>query len=300
MPASASSLRGSRPALSTPTISERIRSSGSLSTEGLSSQGRGRSSWNARGLYTGAERIGLAKDDPYGPLERPHLGLSSGPAPKGPPKAVVKREEGRLGTRGGYELLVEERHELFPHPLVPDEPLTNLPPVEPMEQVEPAGDKARDVPQNGRGEQEDGLRRARGRCAPVVGVKQHQRRGPLWMPQGPVDRRRSRGVVGHQHDILKPQRPDDGVEVPGLIVGGIGVALWLVRASPTEEVEDYDAPPRQVRHQPVVEVQIIREAVHQHESGSLSGVLPHVYAVCASQHPVFVVLHLFTFFPHTV
>src|SRR5829696_6037393 len=120
------------------------------------------------------------------------------------------------------------------------------------------------------------------------------------MPQSPVDRWRPRGIVGDQYHALEAEVPYYRVEVPGLVVGGVGVALWLVRASPTEEVENHNPPPRQVWHQPVVEVQIVWEAVHQHDRGFLPRELPRVYAVLAPRHLVFFVLHLFTFFPRTV
>src|SRR5215212_5532301 len=73
--------------------------------------------------------------------------------------------------------------------------------------------------------------------------------------------------------------PDDGVEVPALVVRGVRVALWLVRSSPAKKIERDDPPAREVWHQPVVEVQIVREAMHKHDCRFLAGVFPHPHAV---------------------
>src|SRR5829696_8422203 len=84
--------------------------------------------------------VGFAKNYPHRTPERPHLGLGSCPAPNGTQKVVIESEEGRLGAWRRGELLVEERHELFPHLLLADEPPPNLPPVHPAKQIEPTGD----------------------------------------------------------------------------------------------------------------------------------------------------------------
>ena len=96
--------------------------------------------------------VGFAK---YYPHRRPNARIS-GSAPARlltAQKVVIESEECRLRTRRRGELLIEERHELFPHFLAPDEPLAHLPPVHPAEEVKPARDEACDVPQDGCGEQ---------------------------------------------------------------------------------------------------------------------------------------------------
>src|SRR5215216_7084710 len=115
--------------------------------------------------------VTFAKNYPHRSPERPHLGLRSCPALKGTQKVVIESEEGRLGARRGCELLVEERHELLPHLLIPDEPLAYLPPVNPAEEVKPARDEACDVPQDRRGEEEDRFGPPEARRATVVSVE---------------------------------------------------------------------------------------------------------------------------------
>src|SRR5215207_2581801 len=123
--------------------------------------------------------VGFAKNYPHRTPERPHLGLGSGSAPNGTQKVVIESEECRFRTRRRGELLIEERHELFPHFLAPDEPPPDLPPVHAAKQIEPARDEPSDVPQDGRGEQEDRLRPPRRRRGPVECVQQHERGGAL-------------------------------------------------------------------------------------------------------------------------
>src|SRR5215218_5256513 len=84
---------------------------------------------------------------------------------------------------------------------------------------------------------------------------------------------------------------DHGVEVPGLVVGGVWIALGLVRTSPAEEVEDDDPAAREVGNQPVIQVQIVREAVHQNDSWLLSFVLPRVDMVFPPRYEMFPVAH---------
>src|SRR5215217_6125596 len=98
--------------------------------------------------------------------------------------------------------------------------------------------------------------------------------------------------MSYKNDTIEPQLRDHGAQVPRLVVRGVGVTFRLVRPPPAEEVEDYDPPARKMRHQPVVEVQIVREAVHQHDRGFLASILPRVDPVASSHHRVFAVLHL--------
>src|SRR5215207_494270 len=236
--------------------------------------------------------VTFAKNYPHRTPERPHLGLGSGPAPNGAQKVVIESEEGWLGAGRGCELLVEERHELFPHLLVADEPLADLPPVHAAKQSEPARDEPSDVPQNGRGEEEDRLGPPRRRRGPVECVQQHERRNAFPVPQSPVDRRRSRGVMSDKNDTIEPQVRYHGAQVASLVVRSVRVTFGLVRPTPTKKVEDYHPPARKMRHKPVVEVHIVREAVHQHDRGFLARILPRVDSVRTPCHRVFPVLHL--------
>src|ERR687898_2404035 len=131
----------------------------------------GNFSWKSRATPTFRYGSASPKNYPHRTPESSHLGLRTCAGPHGPPQIGVQREERRLGTRRRGELLVEERHELLSHFLIPDEPPPDLPPVHPAEEVEPARYEPRYVPQEGRGEQQDRLRRPRRRREPVVSVQ---------------------------------------------------------------------------------------------------------------------------------
>src|SRR5215204_3397551 len=94
-----------------------------------------------------------------------------------------------------------------------------------------------------------------------------------------------------KNDAIKPQVRYHGAQVPRLVVRSVRVTFGLVRPPPAEEVEDYHPPARKMRHQPVVEVQIVREAVHQHDRRFLTRILPRVDPVASSRHRVFPVPH---------
>ncbi len=73
--------------------------------------------------------------------------------------------------------------------------------------------------------------------------------------------------------------------------------LWgrgprLIRPSPAEEIEDHDPPARKAGHQAVVEVEVVRGTVHQHDLGLLARVVPGVDPVPTPRHHVLPVLHL--------
>jgi hypothetical protein len=128
-------------------------------------------------------------------------------------------------------------HELSPDARVPEE-APHLPPVQAAKHqpAEPHRHRTGDPTDDRGGEQSDRLRGAQppGHAA-VVRVQQDQPRDALRVLKCPVDHRWARGVVGHQHHRGELQVRDDGVEVGGLVAGGVGVADGLVGSSPAEE-----------------------------------------------------------------
>ena len=79
--------------------------------------------------------------------------------------------------------------------------------------------------------------------------------------------------MGHQHHRGELQVRDDGVEVAGLVAGGVRVAGGLVGSSPAEEVERHHSSSDKLGHEPVVQVLVVREAVQQHDRRFLAGVV---------------------------
>ena len=66
--------------------------------------------------------------------------------------------------------------------------------------------------------------------------------------------------------LPEPQLSDDGIEVTDLIVGSVRIAGRLVRTAPPEKIKQHDAARRrEVRRQPVVEVYVVREPVHEND-----------------------------------
>jgi hypothetical protein len=106
------------------------------------------------------------------------------------------------------------------------------------------------------------------------------------MLEGPVDRRWAGGVVGDQHHRTELQVLDDGVEVAGLVGGGVGVAGGLVGGSPAEEVEDHQPAAGEPGQQPVVEVQVVGEPVQQDDRRFLARILAGVDVVPAARDVV--------------
>src|SRR5829696_3807808 len=97
--------------------------------------------------------------------------------------------------------------------------------------------------------------------------------------------------MSDKDDTFEPYVRDHGAQIPRLVVRSVRVALRLVRPPPAEEVEDNHPPSRKMRHKAVVEVQIVREAVHQHDRRFLTRILPRVDPVASSRHRVFPVPH---------
>ena len=71
--------------------------------------------------------------------------------------------------------------------------------------------------------------------------------------------------MGDQHRRVELQVLDDGIQVAGLVGGGVGVASWLVGGAPAEEVEAHHPASGEFGHEPVVEVQVVGEPVHEHD-----------------------------------
>jgi hypothetical protein len=221
--------------------------------------------------------------------ERAHLGEPPPPRDRGGEQVGVEGEE-----RGAFasELFVQFGDDLPPVAGVGDE-AAHLPRVEaPIERIGVDDEPAGQVADEGQREEQDGLGRAQARHPSVVGVQQHQYGYPLRVVEGPVDRRRTGRIVGDERDLIEPQMRDDGVQVAGLVRGGIRIARRLVGATPAEEIEG-DDPARgvQPRHQPVVEVEVVGEAVHQDDGGFLARVVADIDPMLAARYPRFHVRH---------
>jgi hypothetical protein len=94
------------------------------------------------------------------------------------------------------------------------------------------------------------------------------------------------GVVSDQHHRAESEVLDDGVEVAGLVGGGVGVAAWLVRGAPAEEVEAHHPAPGELGDQPVVQVQVVGEPVQQHDCRLLARIVAGVQPVEAARDAV--------------
>src|SRR5262249_18364897 len=85
---------------------------------------------------------------------------------------------------------------------------------------------------------------------------------------------------------------DDGIQVTDLIVGGIRVASRLIRTAPPEKIKgDDSARRREVRSQTVVEVQVVRESVHQNDRWFRPRLVPDVDPVSVPLHKSLLVDH---------
>src|SRR6516162_2214413 len=85
--------------------------------------------------------------------------------------------------------------------------------------------------------------------------------------------------------LLKLQLGDDGIQLTDLIGGGIRIAGWLIRIAPAKKIKQNDSAwRREVRNQTVVEVQVVREAVHENDRRSRPGVVPDVDPVLVPPH----------------
>src|SRR5262245_10508551 len=103
------------------------------------------------------------------------------------------------------------------------------------------------------------------------------------MVERPVDPRGSRSVMGDQYDTSELELCDHGVEIAFQVLERVRVPVGLVRAAPAEEVEEDDSPAAEVRHQAIVEPEIVRETMHEDEGGLAPGVFPGIDAVRAAR-----------------
>jgi hypothetical protein len=75
------------------------------------------------------------------------------------------------------------------------------------------------------------------------------------MDKGPVNRRRTRGVVRDEDYMLQPQLSNDGIQFPDLVGSGIRIAGGFVRSTPPKKIKGNDSTRwREIRNQTVVEV----------------------------------------------
>ena len=86
--------------------------------------------------------------------------------------------------------------------------------------------------------------------------------------------------MGDQHDRDgRRQGVDHGGDLGSLVVRGLGIAGGLVRRAPAEEVEGAAPGGGEEREQAVVEPQVVREAVHEHDGRVVAGMFVDVDAV---------------------
>src|SRR5947199_635484 len=90
-------------------------------------------------------------------------------------------------------------------------------------------------------------------------------------------------IVCDQHDLLKFELRNDGVEVPHLIGCGVGILGGLIGSSPTKKVKRHDpARGREPGKQTVVEMQIVWKAMHQDDSWLLPWILTRIQVIGAT------------------
>jgi hypothetical protein len=95
-----------------------------------------------------------------------------------------------------------------------------------------------------------------------------------------------------QDDLRKLQPADHGIEVAGLIGCGVRIARGLVRSPPSEKIKKNDTTRRrEMRSQTVVEVQVVREAMHQNDRRFLPRMLSDVDPMLIPRHESLLVDH---------
>src|SRR5262249_8536996 len=112
------------------------------------------------------------------------------------------------------------------------------------------------------------------------------------MVQSPVNRRRARRVMCHQDEWSTIPLSDDSVQIPFLILGGVWIPCRLVGSAPPKKIKGHYSPRRRkIRNEPVIEVMVIREAVHQDDGRLVPRVFPEVDAMLASLDELFAEIH---------
>ena len=219
-------------------------------------------------------RIRVAKDDPDRPFELSEFRKCSCARPNSAQQVFVQTKEGGTGAWRGIELPVKQWHELVSDLRVSEES-TNLPLIHATEDpvTKHLRHGPRDVSDHGCRKQPNRFRRAKRRHCTVVRVQQHQPRHAIGVGERPVDRRRTRGVVRDKDYLLKAQLGDDGIQVIDLTRRGVRKAKGFVRTTPPQKVEGNDPTRwREIRKQTVVEMQIVREPMHQNDRRFLARV----------------------------
>ena len=69
----------------------------------------------------------------------------------------------------------------------------------------------------------------------------------------------------HEHHVVETEVVHDGIDFSGLSCGRVPVTRRPVRQPPTQEIERNDVSFSQTRNQVVVEVQVVRKPVQQHD-----------------------------------
>ncbi len=119
-------------------------------------------------------------------------------------------------------------------------------------------------------EELDHLREADGGCRGVEGIEDAERVDAVRMLDREVDRRGAGSVVSDRDDPVEAQCIDDRSEIPELLLEAVAGAGGPVGRAESQEVEcdDPTTPGDQVGDQVVEDVQVVGEAVHEHEGGA--------------------------------
>jgi hypothetical protein len=98
--------------------------------------------------------------------------------------------------------------------------------------------------------------------------------------------------VRDEDDLLEPQLGDDGIQVTDLVGSGIRIAGWFIRTAPPEKIKGNDSTRRrEVRSQTIVEVQVVREPMHQDDRRFRTRVFSDVDPVSVPLHESLLVGH---------
>ena len=96
----------------------------------------------------------------------------------------------------------------------------------------------------------------------------------------------------HKDNLPKFSLLDHGLQVPLLIGGGIWIVRRLIRCSAPEKIKSHNSPDgRKIWKKAIVEMKIIRKAVHQDDRRLFSRIFSDVNSVLISLHEMFCKIH---------
>ena len=95
----------------------------------------------------------------------------------------------------------------------------------------------------------------------------------------------------HEIDLSKFQLFDDSVQISFLILSGVWISKRFVRSPPSEEIKRDYATRRKMGHQSVVQMKIVRKAVHQDDARFLARIFSGVNAMFTVRYKAFYEIH---------